>query len=118
MATATTASDAKATATAKAAVQTPCQTIAAEVKSAPPVMKALRAKWSARLTPALVGSGLLSDLIGIIAEHALTCPLRWSPRCLGHRVQLMGPLDEDGCSPTVFIEKYDAARPEHKGTVG
>jgi hypothetical protein len=33
-------------------------------------------------------------------------------------VRLFTPLDEDGCSRTIDIEKYDHSRPEHKDAMG
>jgi hypothetical protein len=43
--------------------------------ASPPAMKALRTQWMDRLIPALHGSGLLSDLVGMIAEYAAVYPL-------------------------------------------
>jgi hypothetical protein len=91
-----------------------------EVKAAAgaAALRALPAKWIARLTPALDGSRLLADLIGIVADYALAERPRWSPYFLAPRVQLSDELDADGCSPTVVWQKFDGARPEHNGTAG
>jgi hypothetical protein len=62
----------------------------------------LQSKWIDRLSPALSAS-LLVDLIGVIAEYAAAHPLRWSATQHAPDVQLMGPLDEDGCSRRLLV---------------
>jgi hypothetical protein len=83
------------------------KTSAPAVLAVPLVLKALRTQWMERLTPALVDSGLLSDLIGMIAEYAAVYPLRWNVSDRAVRVVLSGPFDEDGCSRTMNVENLD-----------
>jgi hypothetical protein len=82
------------------------------------VLKNVRAIWVERLNSALLSSALLPELIGVVADYAASRPPRWSASLRAPRVRLCNPLDEDGCSRTIDIEKYSRTRPEHKDTLG
>jgi hypothetical protein len=70
----------------------------------------VRERWVGRLNPALSGSGLLPELIGVIADYAANCLPRWGFLPRSARIRPFGPVDEDGCSRTADVQPHDSRR--------
>jgi hypothetical protein len=66
-----------------------------------------------RAADSSAGGGLLPELIGLIAEYAAGCFLRWSASQRAARMLLSVPLDDEGCSRTVAIVPYRSGEPGH-----